>query len=409
MDNITHSLVGVAIADVMARRTTKSRRPLLVGTGVVAANLPDIDIAYSVITPAPLGYLLHHRGHTHTVVGLCALAVALALIYQLIPPVRAMRGADRLRFYLLISLALASHLAMDAVNWYGVHPFYPFDNRWRYGDAVFVFEPALWVVLGVAVAWNGRSRTSRLAAAVPLILLLIAVATIDVMPFESAVVLTAGGAAFAWFARKMSPRGRAAVALAASLLIVVALIGTSRGARAAAIAALQPSLHGRLVDVALTPQPASPLCWSVIGVELVRPGDEYVLWRGTLSLAAMLKPPESCALHRLEGVRQTRTLGGGSLALRDRIRQSSRALRELADRDCWARAWLRFGRVPVVQHERLFDLRFADRRAQEFSHLSLVRDSDTLRCPPWIPRWEMPRNEVLSGAVAGAVSQNSSR
>jgi len=40
-----------------------------------------------------------------------------------------------------------------------VHPFYP---NWYCADAVFIFEPWLWVVLGVAAALNTRRRPSLL-------------------------------------------------------------------------------------------------------------------------------------------------------------------------------------------------------------------------------------------------------
>ena len=173
MDNITHSLVGVALADLaMGRRATKVQRPLFVGAGIIAANLPDIDLAYSAITPAPLGYLLHHRGHTHTVLGLAVLALVLVAAYWFFPSVRKMRLSGRLRFWLLIAIALASHLALDALNSYGVHPFYPVDNNWYFGDAVFILEPWLWLVLGIAAALNARSRAARLAVALPMLMLL---------------------------------------------------------------------------------------------------------------------------------------------------------------------------------------------------------------------------------------------
>jgi inner membrane protein len=134
LDNITHSLVGVALADLaMGRRGTKVQRPLFVGAGIIAANLPDLDFAYSRITPAPIGYLLHHRGHTHTVVGLAVLALMLGFVYRFLPSVREMRPSGQLRFWLLIAIALASHLLLDSLNSYGVHPFYPFDNTWYFG------------------------------------------------------------------------------------------------------------------------------------------------------------------------------------------------------------------------------------------------------------------------------------
>ncbi len=81
--------------------------------GIIAANLPDLDLAYSWITPSPIGYLLHHRGHTHTVVGLLALAIGLVAAYWFFPAVRKMRLSGRVRFWLLIAIALASHLALD--------------------------------------------------------------------------------------------------------------------------------------------------------------------------------------------------------------------------------------------------------------------------------------------------------
>jgi inner membrane protein len=408
VDNITHSLVGVALADMMAGRRSKSQRPLLVGAGIIAANLPDIDVVYSAITPAPLGYLLHHRGHTHTILGLGVLLVAMLGLYQLIPPVRAMRAGDRVRFSLLVGVALASHLALDALNSYGVHPFYPFDNRWRYADAVFIFEPALWVVLGVAVAWNGRSRTSQLAAALPLAILLVAIASMDVMPTESAAVLAVVGVGFAWFARNISSRARAVLALTGATLIVVVLLATSRGAHVVAVETLKPAIRGRLVDVVLTPNPASPLCWSVIGIESREPAGEYVLWRGTLSLAPSFKDPTSCAMHRFARPGDTRTFSGGKFVLRDEIHQSLRVLRDVFKRDCRAAAWLRFGRAPVIARDNIVDLRFVGRQTQDFTKMSLDGASDDTPCPAWIPPWDPPRSDLLSGSTP-SVFRNKAR
>ena len=41
-------------------------------------------------------------------------------------------------------LAPLLHIAMDATNSYGVHPFWPFYDGWLYGDSVFIVEPLLW-------------------------------------------------------------------------------------------------------------------------------------------------------------------------------------------------------------------------------------------------------------------------
>ncbi len=392
MDNITHSLVGVALADLaMGRRATKGQRPLLVGAGIVAANLPDIDIAYSWMTPPPLGYLLHHRGHTHTVAGLAVLALAMMAAYWSFPSVRKMRLSGRLRFWLLIAIALASHLALDSLNSYGVHPFYPFDNRWYFGDAVFILEPWLWLILGVAVAWNGRSPRNRLAAALLMLVVIVTAALAGVVSRAAVAALALIGGAFALIAPRLSPYTRTAAAFIMCVAMVAGFMASSRIARGAALEALAGELRGDVRDVILTPNPSSPLCWETIAIELREADGEYVLWRGTLSLMPAWKAPTACASYQFGGPRDARIMGNGGLALRDEIHQPLAPLRALAERNCWVRAWLRFGRAPVMEGESLLDLRFSDRPGREFTEMRVAR----VGCPPNVPNWEMPRADLL--------------
>ena len=397
MDNVTHALVGVALADLaMGSRVPRAQRPLFVGAGIIAANLPDIDLAYAAITPSPLGYLLHHRGHTHTVLGIGVLAIALGAAYWFFPSVRKLRVSGQARFWMLIAIALASHLLLDGLNSYGLHPFSPFDNTWRFGDAVFIFEPWLWVILGIAVAWNGRSRAAMLTAALPMLVLLAAVAWLGIMPLEAVAALAVVGAMFAWVAIRVSPHTRSAAALVICALVVAGLIGTSRIARGATVAALAPELRGRLVDVVLTPNPSSVVCWSAIAVELRERGGEYVLWRGTLSLAPRLKPPSTCPSEQFSGARGAargvRVIGDGRFVLRDEIHQPLGRLRALAAGNCWVHAWLRFGRAPVISDGAIFDLRFAERVGRNFTQMSLAARRG---CPANVPPWAMPRADLL--------------
>jgi inner membrane protein len=56
------------------------------------------------------------------------------------------------------------------------------------------------------------------------------------------------------------------------------------------------------------------------------------------------------------------------------------------------RAWLRFGRAPVVERGTIVDVRFAERLGQGFSHMRIgVRDA----CPSNVPGWGMPRADLL--------------
>ena len=397
MDNITHTLVGIALADLATRgRATKTERRVSVGAGIIAANLPDIDLAYSAITPpAPLGYLLHHRGHTHTVLGIVVLAVGLIAVYRWLPAVRKMRLADGVRFWLLIAAALASHILLDALNSYGVHPFHPFDSAWYYGDAVFIFEPWLWVVLGIAAAWNARGRFASIAAWLPIVILPIVLVSMAIIPLEAAAALAIVATVCALTTRRFSPRVRAGVALTATVLIVTGLIALSRLARREAADSLAPDLRGRLIDVMLTPNPASPLCWAFIGIELDEAKGEYVLRRGTLSLRPDWKAPSACASHRFARPTRVRLIGGGRVALTDEIHQPLAQLRQLARSNCTVRGWLQFGRAPIIADGKIFDFRFGDRIGQNFSYMTLTRGPEGSECPPFLPGWGTPRADLL--------------
>ena len=393
MDNITHTLVGVALADLSsAGRQAKAQRPVLVGAAIIAANLPDMDLAYSRITPAPLGYLLHHRGHTHTVAGLIVLGLVLISLYWFFPPVRNMRLTGRVRAWLLIAVALASHLALDSLNSYGIHPFYPFDNAWYFGDAVFILEPWLWLILAVAAAWNGRSRAARLWIALPMLLLLSITAVMGAISLQAALALLVIGGGFGIVAHQLSARGRAAAALLGCGAIVAGFSIASSMARGAALTALAPELRGRVVDIIRTPNPSSILCWSVIAIELREADGEYLLWRGTLSLKPQWKAPTDCASHQFAAAREARIIGDGSFAIRDENHQSLQRLRTLAANDCWVRAWLRFGRAPVIEGESIFDLRFAERIGENFSRMRLAARGG---CPGHVPQWGTPRADLL--------------
>ena len=138
---------------------------------VVGGNLPDFDLVHTAWAGTKLDYLLHHRGHTHTIVGALILsllvfaAVRLWWRYRKIEP----SPAD-VRFLMLLAvLAPLLHLALDFTNSYGVHPFWPVDNRWYYGDAVFIVEPLLWAC-SAPLLFTLRSKAMR--ALVALVLLI---------------------------------------------------------------------------------------------------------------------------------------------------------------------------------------------------------------------------------------------
>jgi inner membrane protein len=389
--------VGAALAELACGieyssppRPALAKRRLFLAAGILASNLPDLDLLATGLSPEPLGYLLHHRGHTHTVAGLVAQGL-IAFVICLMPPLRrAIRTAGAGRFWTLVGASLAFHLVLDSWNTYGVHPFAPFDPRWYYGDAIFIFEPWLWLLLGGAAAANARRRWIGVAVAALVAALWIALTATGVLPVPALVALMAGGAVVAWWARDRTRWARAAMALAGSALFAAGMFGLAAVARAQTRAAIAADPRGAEVEVVVNPNPGWPLCWAVIAIE--NDADVLVYRRGTLSLLPGVHPPVDCPSHRIEGMRGG--ADGAALAWADERRQSLRALRDRGRRDCCVRAWLQFGRAPFVQEGAIADLRFESGPRGNFTAMAV---SDVERaCPSAMTSWAMPRADVLT-------------
>ena len=69
VDNITHAFAGMLIAEACVPKGHEERRRvrrLAYATSILANNIPDADFVLTGLSGGPLGYLLRHRGHTHT-------------------------------------------------------------------------------------------------------------------------------------------------------------------------------------------------------------------------------------------------------------------------------------------------------------------------------------------------------
>lgn len=154
MDNITHTLVAVAISRAGAKRLA----PYATATLIVAANLPDIDIV--TVYGGALDYLRYHRGLTHSLLGVTLLAAALsALTWALArarqKPLESGNPGAPLRFRRLFALCLigtASHPLLDLFNSYGVRLFEPFSHRWYSLDLLYIIDPWVLVILALGLS-----------------------------------------------------------------------------------------------------------------------------------------------------------------------------------------------------------------------------------------------------------------
>lgn len=160
MDNLTHSLVGLTAAKAGLERLSPGATLLC----VLAANSPDSDIIVLAFGDR-WTFLQHHRGITHAIVGVIALAIALPLIFyfvdQLWSRFRNRSPRIKLKGLLIASFVVsATHPLLDWTNNYGIRFFLPWSERWSYGDLVFIVDPFLWLVLGGAsflLAKEGRA------------------------------------------------------------------------------------------------------------------------------------------------------------------------------------------------------------------------------------------------------------
>jgi len=164
MDPLAHTLLGATLAESgLKRRSRYATATLLIG-----ANLPDID---AVANLWGADAALHtRRGVTHGVLAMVALPLALAAVVWLWHRWRGSTAAavDAPHFRPRAILALAflsvlSHPALDWLNTYGVRLLMPFDERWFYGDALFIIDPWFWL-LAAAGAVLARSGSARAVA-----------------------------------------------------------------------------------------------------------------------------------------------------------------------------------------------------------------------------------------------------
>lgn len=423
MENVAHTLAGLLVAQGAVALRARGRAPTSRGFAVHAAwvsalanNVADGDLVLVPLTGGKLGYLLHHRGHTHTilvglVLGLVVAAAAIGWWTRRATP--GPTPADRRWLLALGALGPLVHLGMDGWNTYGIHPFWPFDDRWVYGDAVFIVEPLLWVAATPILFRGATSRVGRILLGV--------VGTLGVVlpwvapgfvPLGIRVAIVVVAAAMAGLAWRLPPRARVAAGLLAFFAVPALFLGAGVAARAAVtritIAAF-PSES--VVDVASTAWPANPLCWSAIAMTTSPDGD-LVLRRASVALAPGLLPLSRCPASEGTTTAPVQPVAaplpaGDERVLRwgGEIRTPLARLRQLAAR-CDGGAAMRFLRAPFViersdDGERtviLGDLRFDRDERLDFAELELP--VEVTRCPARVPSWEPPRGrELAPGAV----------
>jgi inner membrane protein len=154
MEPITHLMTGACLARAGFNRKAAYATVAM----TLAAEAPDLDNLWSV--DGPIAAFQHHRGWTHTFLGLPFEAAVIVGAFWLFHRWRTRRANPGkpprapIRWGLLYGfslVALLSHLLLDWTNNYGLRPFFPFNPHWYAGSFVFIFEPILFLILLVAL------------------------------------------------------------------------------------------------------------------------------------------------------------------------------------------------------------------------------------------------------------------
>ncbi len=195
MDPITHLFTGACIARTGLNRTSGLATAVL----VLASEIPDIDVVLNA--GGPVFGLAHHRGITHSLLGVpldAAAAVGLVWLWRRwrkpkplpprapnddhIPPPPSLPPRWGILF-LYGCLGALSHILLDFTNAYGVRPFLPFSWRWYHWDIVSIIDPIMMLSLvgGLALPFlfgliqeeiGARKSRGRVGAVIALALIL---------------------------------------------------------------------------------------------------------------------------------------------------------------------------------------------------------------------------------------------
>lgn len=158
MDPVSHVAFGYTVA-----KAVRPAVPRLAVAASLGALAPDVDAVFM-----PAGWDIYLRAHeigTHSLIGSVAVALAVAVV------VRGRTRAPVLPLFLIALLAVASHLALDAVSGARFQWAWPFFAGRTFLPLVAMAEPWVLVllVLGLIAILVSRQRARRTARSIVLI------------------------------------------------------------------------------------------------------------------------------------------------------------------------------------------------------------------------------------------------
>ena len=363
MDNLTHTLFGAAVAEAYIQKrklsVTKKQRTWLYGASIFANNCPDLDLLFGLIDNTTIGYLLNHRGWTHTIVGALVQSLFLLLFFS--------RHRLKKDLWILSLIGCQTHMLLDFFNSYGVHPFWPIDSNWYALDSIFIIEPLLWITL--IFLWIRKNLWSSFLA-LPVALAYFYGWKSGLVQPTTLFIPLALALFYWWLSQKKLRLPKAYFALIGFFSTVLIFWGHQRLARGAIAQELKETSGAQTLDIVVSSQPSDPSCWFYLAPQIIE--DQYRVVAGSYKLYG-----KNSRCHDFP----------------QKIYEAS--INELAPHltKCDVAAWFKFVRVPFWQNNILNDLRFSIRSPQNFSSYEI--SEKTVLCPPVPAPWSPPRQDLL--------------
>lgn len=143
MDSISQAVLGAAVQGALLGKV-QGRRALLYGAAL--GTLPDLDVF--VRYADPVSSMTYHRGFSHSVFVLTALAALMTWLVRRRWP-DAAYGTGR--FFTAVWLVLITHVLLDAFTVYGTQMFWPLAPTPESWAAIFIIDPVYTLPLLLAV------------------------------------------------------------------------------------------------------------------------------------------------------------------------------------------------------------------------------------------------------------------
>lgn len=162
MDSLTQAVLGAALQGAVLGRI-QGRRSLLYGAAL--GTLPDLDVLIRYADP--VSQMTYHRGFSHSLFVLTALAAVLAWLVSAVARRRWPDKGYRLtRLFLAFWLVLVTHPILDAFTVYGTQLFWPLSLTPQSWAAVFIIDPVYTLPLLGAVLYAAFKGMAGKAVAV---------------------------------------------------------------------------------------------------------------------------------------------------------------------------------------------------------------------------------------------------